>query len=121
MSAFDPKRTFARSLELFHGFRIARSGKGVQSGLAKWRPGTNTAPKRPNFMLGRSPRRGYSYGSSLKIWQKPTCAWPSKPTGMIALRRSTTYAGKFGRVPNPKEIPTNRPAQVQRFRPNEIA
>jgi hypothetical protein len=52
---------------------------------------------------------------------KASCVKPSKPTGMSALRRSTTYAGKFGRVPNTKEFPTNHPAQDRRFRPNEIA
>src|SRR5262249_54635965 len=71
-------------------------------------------------MLGRSPRLAHRYGSSLKIWQKRTCVEPSKPTGMSALRRSTTYAGKFGRVLNPKEHPTNRPAQDRRFRPNKL-
>jgi hypothetical protein len=38
-----PALPSGRSLELFHGFRIAPSRKGVQSEAAGWGPGTSTA------------------------------------------------------------------------------
>src|SRR5262245_18927753 len=64
-------------------------------------------------MLGRSQRLAHRYGSSLKIWRKRTCVKPSQPTGMRALRRSTTYAGKFGRVLNPNYEPPRPRSAIQ--------